>query len=164
MEKNINKGSDILVTTTQERNKSVLTLLNGTTSAIQAVVPIKHEMSKPRLLEQSLRIQFGVLIGITGDVKGKLVLSGNTTTFGSIGESMFGMPIDGEMLASFSGELGNMLAGSLSTNIVQEGINTDITSPTIIQGDTTLSGYEKALHVIVTFDGVGELDIFLLLD
>lgn len=154
----------ILTTTVEERNKSVKVLLNGTYSAIQAVVPIKHEMSKPQLLEKSLHIQFGVLIGITGDVRGKLVLSGDTSLFGSIGQLMFGMALEGEMLTSFSGELGNMLAGSLSTNIVEEGINTDITSPTIIEGNTTLSGYEKALHVTVEFVGIGEMKIFLLLD
>lgn len=147
-----------------ERNKSVRILLNGTNSAIQTVVPIKHEISKPRLLEKSLHIKFGVLIGIIGDVKGKLVLAGDAAVFGSIGEVMFGMALEGEMLASFSGELGNMLAGSLSTNIVQEGINTDITSPTIIQGDTTLSGYEKALHVTIEFSEIGEMNSYLLLD
>ena len=51
-----------------------------------------------------------MLIGITGDVKGLLVLEGNEIVFGGIGEAMFGMPLEGEMLGSFSGELGNMIA------------------------------------------------------
>lgn len=150
--------------TLEERNRSVKELLNGTYTALKTVVPINHEIAKPQLLKQHLQTQFGVLIGITGDVKGKLVLSGESTVFGSIGESMFGMPVEGEMLASFSGELGNMIAGSLSTNIVKEGINTDITSPTIIQGKTKLSGYERAIQVTVSFDQVGEMEIYLLLD
>ncbi|WP_188455881.1 chemotaxis protein CheX [Virgibacillus oceani] len=150
--------------TMDKRNKIVKDLLNGTYVSLKTVVPIKHEISKPQLLGKALHTNFGVLIGITGDVRGKLVLSGDTAVFGSIGEKMFGMPLEGEMLASFSGELGNMLAGSLSTNIVEEGINTDITSPTIIQGDTSLSGYRQALHVTVGFDAVGDMDIYLLLD
>lgn len=158
------KGRVVLTITVEERNKSVKELLNGTYTSLQTVIPIKHEVSKPRLLEQSLHIEFGVLIGITGDIRGKLVLSGDTAIFSSIGEVMFGMALEGEMLISFSGELGNMLAGSISTNIVKEGINTDITSPTMIQGNTTLSGFKKALHVTVQFDAIGEMDIYLLLD
>lgn len=76
----------------------------------------------------------------------------------------FGMPVEEEMLASFSGELGNMLAGGLSTNIVQNGIKTDITSPTIMQGSTTLSGYERAIHMRAVFEAKGVLNIYLLLD
>jgi len=68
------------------------------------------------------------------------------------------------MLMSFSGELGNMIAGSLSTNIVAQGIKTDITSPTILQGSTTLSGYDRAIHTVVQFAEIGQMDIYLLLD
>ncbi len=148
----------------EKRNKIIKELLNGTYTSLKTVVPIKHEISKPQLLGKALHTQFGVLIGITGDVGGKLVLSGEETVFGAIGETMFGMALEGEMLASFSGELGNMLAGSLSTTIEGEGINTDITSPTIIQGNTSLSGYMQALHVTVAFAGAGDMDIYLLLD
>ncbi|MGP4105643.1 chemotaxis protein CheX [Virgibacillus sp. L01] len=148
----------------QERNKSIKNVLNGTYTAIQTVVPIKHEISKPEILENYLEIQYGALIGITGDIKGKLILAGAPTVFALIGETMFGMALEGEMLTSFSGELGNMIAGGLSTNIVSQGINMDITSPTIIQGNTKLSGYEKALHVSVEFEKAGLMEIYLLVD
>ena len=97
----------------EDRNKLIMDLLNGTYSTLRTIVPIHHEIKKPRLLEQSLHLQFGVLIGITVDIKGKLILAGDSTIFGSIGESMFGMPLEGDMLLSFSGELGNMIAGGL---------------------------------------------------
>lgn len=87
-----------------------------------------------------LQLQFGVLIGITGDVKGKLILSGQTDVFSIIGETMFGTTIENDMLTSFSGELGNMIAGGLATNIVNKGLTTDITYPTILKGDTAISG------------------------
>ncbi|WP_430790594.1 chemotaxis protein CheX [Virgibacillus flavescens] len=150
--------------TIEKRNKSIKELLNGTYTSLNTVIPIEHEITKPQLLNKLLHIQFGVLIGITGDVNGKIVLSGETEIFGAIGQSMFGMPLEGEMLSSFSGELGNMLAGSLSTSIVKEGISTDITSPTIIEGNTKLSGFAQAIHVTVTFEEVGEMEIYLLLD
>lgn len=150
--------------TTEERNLTVRNLLNGTYTTLKSIVPIEYEATKPQILGNSLQINFGVLIGITGDVKGQLILAGEEPVFAAIGESMFGMPIEGEMLASFSGELGNMLAGGLSTNIIENGIKTDITSPTIMQGSTNLSGYEKAIHMSAVFEGVGVLRIYLLLD
>ena len=149
---------------TKERNTFIKDLLNGTYTSLKTVIPIDHQIAKPTLLNQYLQLHFGVLIGITGDVKGQLILSGEQHVFGSIGKAMFGADLEGDMLMSFSGELGNMIAGSLSTNIVAQGIKTDITSPTILQGSTTLSGYDKAIHTIVQFAGVGQMDIYLLLD
>ena len=118
-------------------------MLNGTYTSLKTIMPIHHEIQKPRLLKQSLHLHFGVLIGMTIDIKGKLILAGNSTLFGFIGESMYGMPLEGEMLLSFSGELGNMIAGGLSTHLVDCGIKTDITSPTIIQGNVILSDHQK---------------------
>lgn len=148
----------------EQRNKAVMELLNGTYTAIDAVIPVEHSISKPKLLKEAIHIEFGVLIGIVGDIKGKLMLAGSLEVFGAIGESMFDMALEGEMLTSFSGELGNMLAGRLSTTIVEKGINTDITSPTIMEGNTKLSGYNQALNVTVTFEAIGSMDVYLLLD
>ena len=139
-------------------------LLDSTYSSLKTIVPVNHEIRKPQVLNQSLHLNFGVLIGITIDIKGKLILAGNPTIFGSIGESMFGMPLEGEMLVSFSGELGNLIAGGLSTNLVERGINTDITSPTIIEGNVTLSGYKNALQMSAVFDNGEEMDIYILID
>lgn len=147
-----------------ERNKSITTLLNGTNSALKQVVPIQYQISKPKLLSELLLVQFGVFLGITGDIKGKIVFVGEQSTFGSIGEIMFGSQIDGEMLNSFSGELGNMIAGNLSTNIVSNGVTIDITAPTIIEGNAKISGYDLAIQLTSSFEQVGDLDIYLLLD
>nr|WP_272914185.1 chemotaxis protein CheX [Bacillus dakarensis] len=101
---------------------------------------------------------------MTGDVKGKLILSGDSKVFGSIGEMMFGMKLEKDMLSSFSGELGNMIAGGISSRIFEEGLQTDITSPTVLSGNTTISGYGRALHIPASFEKMGEMGIFLLLD
>ncbi|MCJ8007617.1 chemotaxis protein CheX [Lederbergia wuyishanensis] len=148
----------------EQRNKTVRDLLNGTFTSFKNVIPIQHETKKPQLLGKSLHLQYGVLIGITGDIKGNIILSSNPGVFGSIGEVMFGMSLEGDMLASFSGELGNMIAGSLSTIIVENGLKTDITSPTIMEGNTTLSGYDKAIQLTIVLEEIGEMDIYLLID
>ncbi|WP_240377023.1 chemotaxis protein CheX [Bacillus piscicola] len=140
------------------------TLLEMITASIEHVIPLSVTVEAVQPLEQVLTLRFGVLIGITGDMKGKLLLTGESSVFGAIGETMFGMPIEGEMLHSFSGELGNMIGGNFSTNLMQEAIKTDITAPTIMQGDTSLSGYEKAYRLPCTFADAGTMTIYMLLD
>ncbi|WP_100010355.1 chemotaxis protein CheX [Lentibacillus sediminis] len=149
---------------TRETSKHITILLNGTLTSLKSVIPIGHEIERPRLLQTPLKLEYGVLIGITGDVKGKLILSGKPSTFGTIGTSMFGMELEGDMLESFSGELGNMIAGKLATSIYEEQVEIDITYPTVLQGKTMVSGYNKAILVSAWFADCGEMEIYVLLD
>lgn len=153
-----------MTTKSLERSKAVTELLNSTLSSLNSVVPMEYQTMKPQVMNQGFHLSFGVLIGITGDIKGKLVLTGKPTTFGSIGETMFGMALEGDMLISFSGELGNMIAGGLSTSLSEGGVDINITAPTMMQGNTTLSGFKQALEVPITFDRAGEMNVYLLLD
>lgn len=153
-----------MAVTAVEKSKVITELLNGTHLALKTMVPSLHELTKPKRLGTSLHLQFGILIGITGDIKARLVLMGDPVAFSAIANSMFGMKLEGEMLVSFSGELGNMLAGSISTQIVNHGIQTDITAPTIMQGNTWLSGYENAIGMTALLSDHEKLDLYLLLD
>lgn len=153
-----------MVISTKQRSGAITHLLNGTLSSLKTVVPMQFEIRKPKLIEKNFRLTFGVFIGITGDIKGKLVLSSSSELFGSIGELMFGMSLEVEMLNSFSGELGNMIAGGLSTNIAEKDININITAPTIMTGDTTLSGYKEGVEVTTIFEADKEMKLFLLMD
>lgn len=145
-------------------NNLVLELLNGTLSSLKRSIPISYEMSRPVILTEPIQIKYGVLIGFLGDVSGKLLLMGDTVVFGAIGEMMFGMPIQDEMLTSFTGELGNIIAGGIASAVAEKGIKTDITSPTILEGESKVSGYKKAIILSVTYKDVGKMDINLLLD
>lgn len=100
---------------------------------------------------QPLKIEYGVLIGYSGKFKGDLLIQANHAVFSSIGEALYGMQIGEEMLDSFSGELGNMLAGGLSTHLAETGIETDITHPTIISGNAKLTGFKRVLEVAISF-------------
>ena len=142
----------------------VTRLLNATLSSIKTVVPVESDIKKPELLKQDFRINYGVLIGITGDMHGKLVFGGDMATFASLSEGMYGMPLEGDMLKSFSGELGNMIAGGISTNLEQQDTKILITTPTILQGDTALSGYKRALSLPIQFQQIGHMHAYLLLD
>lgn len=153
-----------LISTSNVRSEIVTHILNGAVTSIRNVIPIKFQMTKPQTVKQSVNLDYGVLIGFTGDISGKMIFSAQRNVFGTIGENMYGMALEGEMLASFSGELGNMIAGGISTKVIDNGYKTDITSPTIMEGDTTITGYNQALQVPVTLENVGNLHIYLLLD
>jgi len=146
-----------------EDSQWVTELLNGTITALKNVVPIKPKIAPPEIQDTDLELSYGVLIGFTGDLKGNLVIRGDLQTFGAIGQEMFGMPLQDEMLRSFTGEFGNMLAGSLATLVSLKGWETDITAPTIVQGQSTLSGYEKSIKLPIVYDQLGNLDIFLMM-
>ncbi|WP_404454435.1 chemotaxis protein CheX [Oceanobacillus kapialis] len=154
-----------MTTTTADQSSIIIThLLNGTNTTMKSIIPVEQTISKPSLLTEPPIVEYGVLIGITGDIKGKIMLSGDPAVFSAIGGAMFGMAVEGEMLVSFSGELGNMLAGGIATIIVNEGLKTDITAPTVLQGSTKISGYKKAIKMTAGFQNIGELTIMFLLD
>lgn len=145
--------------------ENITHVLNGTIEAVKGVIPIPLVVGKPSLLTEPLtQTEIGVLIGMVGHVRGRLVIEGEAKTFGGIGEAMFGMALEGEMLQSFTGELGNMLAGNLCTIVAQKGLEIDITPPTVMVGASKLYGFERALRVPVAIEGKGELHIILMLE
>ncbi|PLR81374.1 chemotaxis protein CheX [Bacillus canaveralius] len=146
------------------QSQPVSILMDGMLSSLDHVVPVPYEKGSPQSLENYLNLQFGVLIGLTGDLKGKIIYKGDQELFGSLGEAMYGMPMEGEMLKSFAGELGNMISGGLCANVFQQGISLDITSPTIMEGDSKISGFKKGIQFVVTFKEKGNLIIYFLLD
>jgi chemotaxis protein CheX len=122
------------------------------------------EIQKPKVFDQAfLESEMCVLVGITGDVSGGIVLEGDLLTFSRLGESMFGMLLEGEMLHSCVGEIANMIAGKTSTIIYQKGHSIDITPPTVMVGKMQMYGFEKGVSVHLDIANGGRLNIILLL-
>ncbi|EDL63583.1 chemotaxis protein CheX [Bacillus sp. SG-1] len=145
--------------------KSVTDILNGTIQSIKSVIPLPVKVDQPTLLAEPLRThKIGVLIGLTGDIRGQIIFDGDVEDFQGLGASMFGMPLEGEMLESFAGELGNMIAGNLSTKIAELGHSMDITPPTVIVGESRLSGFDRALKLPITVENAGEFIIVIMVD
>ncbi|MDQ0155154.1 chemotaxis protein CheX [Robertmurraya andreesenii] len=142
--------------------KSITDILNGTIESVKAVLPFEIKIDKPSLFTQPFtQHSIGVLIGMTGDVRGRVIIDGEEEIFGKIGEGMFGMFLEGEMLESFAGELGNMIAGNLSTTISQRGFEMDITPPTVFVGQTKIYGFNRAFRLPVHIANVGIMEIVL---
>lgn len=146
-------------------SENITHILNGTLESVKSVIPVPLVVGQPSLMTEPLeQTEIGVLIGMVGHVRGRLVLESAASTFGAIGEAMFGMPLEGEMLQSFTGELGNMLAGNLCTIVAANGVEIDITPPTVMVGSSKLYGFDRAFRVPVAIEGKGELHIILMLE
>jgi|UPI0003FE2721 chemotaxis protein CheX len=144
-------------------NATMITkLLNSAIHSIKAVLPLEVEIKKPKMAQTNeVTSHLGVLIGMTGECKGQLILKAEPSTFGEIANSMFGMKVEGEMLFSFTGELGNMLAGNMTTFASQQGISMDITPPTVIEGRTTLHNIKNPIELPINVSGAGEMSFLL---
>ncbi|MDM5333379.1 chemotaxis protein CheX [Ureibacillus composti] len=106
---------------------TIQTILNSTIQALNTILTMKIDLQSPSYtLEPLLQEDIWVQIGLTGDINGKIIIDSTSSTFSAIGARMFGIPIEGDMLVSFTGEFGNMFAGHFSTHLVQEFTNTTL--------------------------------------
>ncbi|WAH36415.1 hypothetical protein [Alicyclobacillus dauci] len=79
-------------------------MVQGVQEAVQVVLPFPVVCNPVESIEASiLQPEMGVLVGVTGDVRGRLVLEAPVSVFSFISMSMFGMQLEGEMLESFVG-------------------------------------------------------------
>lgn len=146
-------------------SSAITQVLNATIDAVTHVVPLSITREQPTILNAPvLQQEIGVLIGITGDVRGRLIIESPSVVFGQIGQALFGMVLEGEMLDSFVGELGNMIAGNMATNASNLGVVMDITPPTVLVGETRLYGFEKALSIPIQIEGAGRMQILLIIE
>jgi chemotaxis protein CheX len=132
--------------------------------AVKMVIPGVADTQLREVDEPGIELEIGIIIGITGSLRGKLVLSGLDTAFQGIGEMMYGMKLDGPMLESFAGELGNMIGGNFSIELSKFNVPIDITAPTILHGNTRISGYRSAMQIRTILMNDSNFEVYLLLD
>jgi len=124
----------------------ITALLNATLASIHELANI--ETGRPDMVSAPvLQTDYGVLIGIVGDVKGRIFILGESAVFINAGLAMYGMELEGDMLESFVGEFGNSVAGHAATKLYNQSVHIDITPPTTMQGHVKLGGFSKALQV-----------------
>lgn len=146
-------------------SKHVQTILNGTVQSLKSILPFDIDVKTPALTsEPYIQEEMGVLIGLIGDLKGRVIIDSTPDVFSAIGSVMFGMPLEGAMLESFTGELGNMVAGNLCTYAGAENLTLDITPPTVMVGHTKLYGFQHAFKLPVLLGEHGNLTILLTID
>jgi len=142
--------------------KVMTNTLNGMIHSVKSVIPVPVNVKKPIVIDQPYEQQkMGDLIGVTGEVRGSILIYSDEKQFSNLGALMFGMELEGEMLLSFIGELGNMIAGTLATFIASNGFELDITPPTVMSGQTKLYGFNQAILLPFSIEDVGEFSILV---
>lgn len=132
--------------------------------AVMSVIPGVIETATKEVIEAAVEIEMGVIIGFTGEIKGKLILSGMESTFQGISEMMYGMRLEGAMLESFTGELGNMISGNFSNELSKTSVQTDICAPTILNGHSRLSGFNIGVQIHITLQNSEQFQLYFLQD
>lgn len=102
-------------------------LVDSTLESLKQVIP--QSFTAKTVLTSPADAAGQVSIEILGDIEGILLIKEEGNVFKHLAEGMFGMILEGDMLQSFIGEFGNMVAGQLATNISQKGFRMDITPP-----------------------------------
>ncbi|WP_153732975.1 chemotaxis protein CheX [Sporosarcina obsidiansis] len=144
---------------------NVQKVLNATISSLTTVIPVKFQVLSPSLIKQPYeQREISVLIGLIGKMKGRLIVEPTHDIIGKIGMAMFGMNIEGEMAESFTGELGNMIAGNLCTILEKDEMTLDISPPTVLTGHTKFYGFKQAFKIPVQFEDGEILNILLTID
>ncbi len=101
-----------------------------------------------------------IIIGVTGEMRGQVMISFLQSVACDIASKMCMMPITqlDELSTSAICELGNMIMGNTATIFSTKGIGIDITPPTICMGDVEFStGYAKNMHIPLTYEGDKEI-------
>ncbi len=124
----------------------ITTVLNATLSSLEELLTIT--IGKVRLISAPVvQHDFGVLVGITGDLKGRLFVFGQHDVFREAGLSMYGIDLPEDLVESFVGEFGNSVAGRMATLLSSQHIAIDITPPTTMKGTVHVGGFHHALQV-----------------
>lgn len=144
--------------------KIVTTIQEAMIDSIKQIIPLQTVKVDSKTGSKEITLNFAVLVGLTGEIKGKILYKGEVSLFSSVGNIMFGMEIEGDMLKSFAGELGNMISGGFCTNVSANGMTVDITSPTILDGNSTISGFKEAVELDVSFQNNETLNVAVMID
>lgn len=75
-------------------NEKITRLLNSSILSVQKVLPFPLQIMKLEPITQPyFQHSIGVLIGLTGEISGRLLIEGNSSIFQQIGEKMYGFPL-----------------------------------------------------------------------
>lgn len=141
--------------------------LVAATKVLRDMVCIDAQIGKPytkdtKFGEQSLLI----MLGVTGKMKGQVILDFQNTVALDVASKMCMMPLDemNDLAQSAVCELGNMILGNTATVFSTKGIGIDITPPTICSGPVTFSSMYAAnicIPLIYEEDKVIEINVAL---
>ena len=103
-----------------------------------------------------------IMIGVTGEMKGQVMIEFKNEIACDIASKMTMMPITvlDELATSAICELGNMILGNAATIFSTKGIEIDITPPTTCKGNVVfVTSYSANICVPLIYEGNKQIDI-----
>lgn len=100
--------------------------------------------AQPSYIHKHMEVDnaLAIALELTGDITGRVLIRFTEDNAKQVASAMMmGMPIDelDDMSVSALSELGNMIMGGASSHLAEEGVVTDITTPTVLKGKVVLS-------------------------
>lgn len=113
--------------------------IRASVDVLQQVTQMNFNIGKPNIRTSPFSPDdVLVTLGIVGNLKGKVTISMPTESAKAIASKMMmGMPIEklDEMSKSALCELGNMIMGNVATVLFNQGVQIDITPPSLYTGN-----------------------------
>lgn len=113
--------------------------LTATSEVLKQATQIEFKTGAPYLKNSPFPAESVVIVvGITGEIRGQAVISMSNVAAKKIASAMMmGMPVDAldDLAKSALSELGNMIMGNSATLLFNNGVNIDITPPTLMMGE-----------------------------
>ncbi len=116
--------------------------LIAATKILKDMCMVETKMGKPYIKELDFKDDtLIIIIGVTGEMKGQVMMALPNQVACDIATKMIMMPITqlDDLSISALSELGNMILGNAATIFSTKGIGIDITPPTIIMGNMSFS-------------------------
>lgn len=139
---------------------------NATCQVLKLLLDLDVSTSAPEVSDGTLDTEnkVSIIIGITGDLSGKILYRFPVETTLEMVKMMSGMEIEeiDEFVTSALGEIANIISGNAMTDLSEQQIVCDILPPEIVEGDAQpfVECHIPITHTTVeTPLGVLELDI-----
>lgn len=103
-----------------------------------------------------------IMIGITGEIRGQVMIAFSNATACNIASKMIMMPVEvmDDLTMSAICELGNMILGNAATVFSTKGIAIDITPPTLCMGNMSFSNnYTQNICIPLIYEDDKVLEI-----
>lgn len=140
--------------------------IKACTEVLRTIAAIELDVGAPYLKKSPFSTDnLIIVIGITGEIRGQVVISMPEEVAKNLASKMMmGMPVDelNEMAKSALSELGNMIMGNAATVLFNDGVNVDITPPSLFMGQnlSMTSGEMKTIGIPLNNElGLITLDI-----
>jgi chemotaxis protein CheX len=144
--------------------------IEASQQVIQMMTGIKPTLGKVHLTNPPYQSDsVAVIVGLTGKLRGQVIISLNIETAMSIASIMMGgMPIEkfDDMPKSAISELGNMIMGNTATILFTKGIGIEITPPSLLMGEkiTVSQSSMKTICVPLNLGNDGKVTIDISLE